>query len=202
MAGYFGAIASLQPGCTEATRLSQRVFILGRNFEGRFRVKAEPREVLEQLVRSVVAKAIAGSLRDECMEALDERSTSLPQLVPDSAARDIPEVSFTDELRDWKRQHEVNDRFISELMTAVRSLLDSGKFDSANRLSDWCLELADTLGDAMVRARAAVTKGITLARRSENGKATVMPFVTAPRARTIASPRESANRSEEHTSEH
>jgi len=171
MAGYFGAIASLQPGCTEATRLSQRVFILGRNFEGRFRVKAEPREVLEQLVRSVVAKAIAGSLRDECMEALDERSTSLPQLVPDSAARDIPEVSFTDELRDWKRQHEVNDRFISELMTAVRSLLDSGKFDSANRLSDWCLELADTLGDAMVRARAAVTKGITLARTSENAKA-------------------------------
>src|SRR6266568_4622670 len=96
--------------------------------KGRFRVKAEPREVLEQLVRSVVAKAIVGSLRDEYMEALDERNRSLSQ--PDSA-----------------------------------------KFDSANRLSDWCLALADSLGDAMVRARATVTKGITLARTSENAKA-------------------------------
>src|SRR5213594_5029872 len=125
MAGYYGAIASLQPGCTEATRLSQPVFILGRNFEGRFRVKAEPREVLEQLVRSVVANAIAGSLRDEYKEASDERNRSLSQLVPDSAG----------EPRGWKRRHEVNDRFISELMMAVRSLLDSAKFDSANRLS-------------------------------------------------------------------
>src|SRR3989442_694728 len=45
------------------------------------------------------------------------------------------------------------------------------KFDAANRLSDWCLALADSLGDAMVRARATVTKGITLARTSENAKA-------------------------------
>src|SRR5213592_747635 len=136
MAGYFGAIASLQPGCTEATRLSQPVFILGRNFEGRFRVKAEPREVLEQLVRSVVAKAIVGSLRDEYMEALDERNRSLSQPVPASAG-EFCEISTPDELRGWKRRHEVNDRFISELMMAVRCLLDSAKFDSANRLSDW-----------------------------------------------------------------
>src|SRR5207249_2198307 len=127
----------------------------------RFRVKAEPREVLEQLVRSVVANAIAGSLRDEYKEASDERNRSLSQLVPDSAG----------EPRGWKRRHEVNDRFISELMRAVRCLLDSAKFDSANRLSDWCLALADSLGDAMVRARATVTKGITLARTSENAKA-------------------------------
>src|SRR5256712_2947143 len=127
----------------------------------RLRVKAEPREVLEQLVRSVVANAIAGSLRDEYKEASDERNRSLSQLVPDSAG----------EPRGWKRRHEVNDRFISELMMAVRCLLDSAKFDSANRLSDWCLALADSLGDAMVRARATVTKGITLARTSENAKA-------------------------------
>src|SRR3989449_6484068 len=127
----------------------------------RFRVKAEPREVLEQLVRSVAANAIAGSLRDEYKEASDERNRSLSQLVPDSAG----------EPRGWKRRHEVNDRFISELMMAVRCLLDSAKFDSANRLSDWCLALADSLGDAMVLARATVTKGITLARTSENAKA-------------------------------
>src|SRR2546422_2330847 len=114
----------------------------------RFRVKAEPREVLEQLVRSVVANAIAGSLRDEYKEASNERNRSLSQLVPDSAG----------EPRGWKRRHEVNDRFISELMMAVRCLLDSAKFDSANQLSDWCLALADSLGDAMVRARATVTK--------------------------------------------
>src|SRR5213594_2322765 len=91
MAGYYGAIASLQPGCTEATRLSQRVFILGRNFEGRFRVKAEPREVLEQLVRSVVAKAIAGSLRDECMEALDVlRSSNASR----HSSRRLPAMAF------------------------------------------------------------------------------------------------------------
>src|SRR5437879_10566916 len=136
----------------------------------RFRVKAEPREVLEQaeprkvvdkLVRTVVANTIAGSLRDEYKEASDERNGSLSQLVPDSAG----------EPRGWKRRHEVNERFISELMMAVRCLLDSAKFDSANRLSDWCLALADGLGDAMVRARATVTKGITLARTSENAKA-------------------------------
>src|SRR5437016_1929142 len=123
--------------------------------------QAEPREVLEQLVRSVVANAIAGSLRDEYKEASDERNRSLSQLVPDCAG----------EPRGWKRRHEVNDRFISELMMAVRCLLDSAKFDSANRLSDWCLALADSLDDAMVRARATVTKGITLARTSENAKA-------------------------------
>ncbi len=138
--------------------------------KGRFRVKAEPREVLEQLVRSVVAKAIVGSLRDEYMEALDERNRSLSQPVPASAG-EFCEISTPDELRGWKRRHEVNDRFISELMMAVRCLLDSAKFDSANRLSDWCLALADSLGDAMVRARATVTKGITLARTSENAKA-------------------------------
>src|SRR2546428_13401315 len=95
----------------------------------RFRVKAEPREVLEQLVRSVVAKAIAGRLRDEYKEASDERNRSLSQLVPDSAG----------EPRGWKSRTAVNERFIRELMMAVRSLLASAKFAPANRLSGWFL---------------------------------------------------------------
>src|SRR5438094_2984851 len=73
--------------------------------KGRFRVKAEPREVLEQLVRSVVAKAIVGSLRDEYMEALDERNRSLSQPVPASAGA-VCEISSPEDLRGGTRRHE------------------------------------------------------------------------------------------------
>ena len=56
-------------------------------------------------------------------------------------------------------------------MTAVRKRLESADFDSANRLADWCLVLANDLKDPMAQARAAVTKGIVLARASDNVKA-------------------------------
>ena len=56
-------------------------------------------------------------------------------------------------------------------MMAVRRHLDSAEFDSAGRLSDWCLLLAADLNDPMIQARATVTKGITLARANENAKA-------------------------------
>src|SRR5438876_2808510 len=127
----------------------------------RFRVKAEPQEVLEQLVRSVVANAIAGRLRDEYKEASDERNGSLSQLVPDSAG----------EPRVWKNCHELSDRLINDVMLAVRHLLDSAEFNSANRLSDWCVVLAASLDDPAIKAGATVTKGITLARTNENAKA-------------------------------
>src|SRR5881628_3237111 len=56
-------------------------------------------------------------------------------------------------------------------MSAVRQLLDSAEFNLACRLADWCVLLAADFNDPMVRARATVTKGITLARRNENSKA-------------------------------
>jgi CHAT domain-containing protein len=53
-------------------------------------------------------------------------------------------------------------------MKAVRSLLDDADFDSASRLSDWCLHLVIDLNDPVANARANVTKGITLARVNDN----------------------------------
>jgi CHAT domain-containing protein len=53
-------------------------------------------------------------------------------------------------------------------MAAVRQFLESAEFDSANRLSDWCLALADDLKDPTALARATVTKGIVLARANDN----------------------------------
>src|SRR5262249_4440028 len=56
-------------------------------------------------------------------------------------------------------------------MVAVRHLLDSAEFDSADRLSDWCLLLSTDLNNPIALARATVTKGLTLAKKSEDAKA-------------------------------
>ena len=85
--------------------------------------------------------------------------------------RELCQISTPDELYEWKRLHEVSDGLINEAMVAVRHLLDSAEFDSANRLSDWCLLLASERDEPVTQARASVTKGITLARRNENAKA-------------------------------
>jgi tetratricopeptide (TPR) repeat protein len=46
--------------------------------------------------------------------------------------------------------------------------LDSAEFDLATRLADWCYLLTVESGDQLMRARGAVTKGITLARISDD----------------------------------
>ncbi|HEY2382005.1 MAG TPA: tetratricopeptide repeat protein, partial [Terriglobia bacterium] len=57
---------------------------------------------------------------------------------------------------------------INELMDEVRRLLESGQFEAALQLSERCLELSSNMPDPAVRARALVTKGITLARTDDH----------------------------------
>ena len=85
--------------------------------------------------------------------------------------RELCQISNAEELRVWKNCHELSDRLINDVMLAVRHLLDSAEFNSANRLSDWCVVLAASLDDPAIKAGATVTKGITLARTNENAKA-------------------------------
>jgi tetratricopeptide (TPR) repeat protein len=91
--------------------------------------------------------------------------------VADDLVRELCQVSTSEEFLDWRRNHEITDELINELMLAVRRLLDSAQFDSANRLSDWCLALTIDLKDLMAQARASVTKGIVLSRANSNSKA-------------------------------
>lgn len=56
------------------------------------------------------------------------------------------------------------DESITEMMAAVRRLLESNDFDSALRLSEQCLELSADVRNPETRAGAIVTRGITLAR--------------------------------------
>jgi tetratricopeptide (TPR) repeat protein len=84
---------------------------------------------------------------------------------------DLLQVTNSEEFFRWKQNHEVTDELITALMVAVRRHLDSGEFDSATRLADWCLLLAAEKKDTLTEARAAVTKGITLARVSDDVQA-------------------------------
>lgn len=84
---------------------------------------------------------------------------------------ELAEISSADELSLWSQNHAVTDELVSEIMVAVRRHLDLAEFDLALRLSDWGILLAVQLDDPAARARAAVTKGIALARAQEQVKA-------------------------------
>src|ERR1051326_622668 len=81
---------------------------------------------------------------------------------------ELRQISTLQELLSWKQSHQVTKELIDEAMTIVRRLLDSGDFDSAAQLSDWCLLLAEDFNEVKTLAQAKVTKGITLARASED----------------------------------
>jgi len=55
---------------------------------GKLRVNTEPRKLLKRLLRSVVASILPRSLRQEYLDALDERCTSLAKWIAESL-RDI-----------------------------------------------------------------------------------------------------------------
>src|SRR2546422_9000924 len=92
--------------------------------------------------------------------------TSLDDLVGELCQIQTPE-----NLSNWKQHHEITDNLIHEVMAAVRRLLENAEFDSAGRLSDWCISLAQDVADPMIRAGAGVTKGIALARVNEDARA-------------------------------
>src|SRR5579862_9199909 len=60
---------------------------------------------------------------------------------------------------------------IHDLMAEVRRLLESAEFDSALRLSERCISLAERVSDPILKAQAMVTRGIALARVDEHAKA-------------------------------
>src|SRR2546425_11973814 len=89
----------------------------------------------------------------------------------DDLIRELCQIETAEELTHWQQHREISVALISALMVEVRRLLDSAKFDSAGRLSDWCILLTERLSDPIIRASAAVTKGIALARVNEHAKA-------------------------------
>src|SRR5438477_659905 len=60
---------------------------------------------------------------------------------------------------------------IDDLMAEVRRLLEAADFDSALRLSERCMSLAENLSDPILKAKAMVTRGIALARVHEDARA-------------------------------
>lgn len=84
---------------------------------------------------------------------------------------ELCQIQTAEELFNWKHQREITVGLISAVMVEVRRLLDRAEFDSAGRLSEWCLLLVQGLPDAAIRASATVTKGIALARMNEHAKA-------------------------------
>lgn len=60
---------------------------------------------------------------------------------------------------------------IHDLMAEVRRLLEAAEFDSALRLSERCMSLAERVPDPILKAQAMVTRGIALARVDEHAKA-------------------------------
>jgi CHAT domain-containing protein len=90
---------------------------------------------------------------------------------PDDLVRELCQIQTAEDLTNWKQGREITVDLISKLMVQVRRLLDSAQFDSAGRLSEWCVLLVQGLADPIIRASAAVTKGITLARVNEHAKA-------------------------------
>src|SRR6266850_2447289 len=90
---------------------------------------------------------------------------------PGNLVDEVCQIQNAEELSNWKQQREITVDLISALMVEVRRLLDSAEFDSAGRLSEWCILLVQGLADPGIRASAAVTKGIALARVNEHAKA-------------------------------
>ena len=91
--------------------------------------------------------------------------------------RNLSEIQTPEQLTDWTRNHAVTEEMINEVMVGVRSFLDSGEFQSAMRLSEWCLQLSENVPAVAVRARALVTRGITLARMDQLAES--LPFLDA-----------------------
>jgi CHAT domain-containing protein len=91
--------------------------------------------------------------------------------------RNLSEIQTPEQLTDWMRNHAVTEEMINEVMVGVRSFLDSGEFQSAMRLSEWCLQLSENVPAVAVRARALVTRGITLARMDQLAES--LPFLDA-----------------------
>ena len=98
----------------------------------------------------------------------------MPELSSDGVDQLVSEISriqTAGELAAWTQHHEITAELIRNMMSTVRRLLESADFESSGRLSEWCVFLAAELADPVLRAGAAVTKGITLARFNEDANA-------------------------------
>src|SRR5438132_11273657 len=85
--------------------------------------------------------------------------------------RELRRIQTSEDLNNWKQQHQITLDLINEFMADVRRLLDSAQLDAAGRLSEWCVLLADGLTDPVdrnVQANVLVTKGIALARVNDD----------------------------------
>src|SRR5947209_1069966 len=86
----------------------------------------------------------------------------MPKTV-DDLVRELSQVQNIDELREWKRGHEVTSDLISAVAAAVPRLIEAAEFGSADRLADWLVALAEGC-KPIDQARALTAKGIVLAR--------------------------------------
>src|SRR5436309_14917159 len=85
--------------------------------------------------------------------------------------RELCRIQTSEDLTAWKQHREITPDQINAAMAEVRRLLEIADFELANRLSEWCLLLGQEFADPMIRARATVTRGIALARASEDARA-------------------------------
>ena len=93
------------------------------------------------------------TLRSMCiMSARPGGNTSRPSKQYDRVHK-LSQIRTPEEFAVWKQHGAVTSQIIDEITSEVRRLVDSADFDSAHRLSDWCLLLAADAGDPMTRAR-------------------------------------------------
>src|SRR2546421_3105821 len=92
----------------------------------------------------------------------------------DELVLELCHVQTPEDLAHWKQHREITGDLINAVTAEVRRLIDAANFDSAGRLSHWCLLLVQESADPIIKARAMVTKGLALAR--VNDVAQALPY--------------------------
>ena len=82
--------------------------------------------------------------------------------------RELSRLPAEENFSNWKQLHPITEDLVNELIVTVRRQVDALDFEPASRLADWSVLFANELADAVVSARALVTKGIVLSRVNDH----------------------------------
>ena len=103
---------------------------------------------------------------------MTKKVSKVPSL--DELVLELCHVETPEDLTHWKQNREITGPLINAVTAEVRRLIDAANFDSARRLAQWCLLLAQESADPITKARALVSRGLALAR--VNDVAQALPY--------------------------